>query len=127
MPFSTRPQAAEPFEEHPINYNPDQEANFNPQLRRLNMKLLLNALIGIVSDPPATLLLGGTFAALLRRKYLLASFFAAGFALQQTAARPPGPKGRGRSLRQREELEFERLAMKAQRGDYGRLEVIAFK
>lgn len=57
----------------------------------------------------------------------MVSFFAVGFVLQQALAkrRPATAElrrkvGRGRN-------EIERHALKAQRGDYGKLEVIPFK
>lgn len=128
MPLSTRSQAARQLEDHPLNYRYDQESNLTPRLRRLNMELGVQRALDMVSDPSAVLLLAATLGALSKRKYLLASFFAAACALKRSGAtRPEAPGSRSRTLSKRKELEFERLAAKAQRGDYGKLEVIAFK
>ncbi|BCG49011.1 hypothetical protein GEOBRER4_n3907 [Citrifermentans bremense] len=114
--------------DHPLNYAVDQRSSLNPQLRQLNLKLGLETALEVVYDPPATLLLGGTVALLLKRRFALASLCAAGFLLRHTMAkRPQAPKWRLLKDRERKEIEFERSVLKAQRGDYGNLEVIAFK
>lgn len=114
--------------DEPLNYAADRQSNLTPQLRQLNLKLGLETALEVVSDPPATLLLGGAVAMLLKRRFALASLCAAGFLLRQTMAkRPPAPKWRLFTPGERKEIEFERSVLKAQRGDYGNLEVIAFK
>ncbi|ACH40861.1 hypothetical protein Gbem_3869 [Citrifermentans bemidjiense Bem] len=114
--------------DEPLNYAVDQQSNLTPQLRRMNLKLGLETALGVVSDPPATLLLGGAVALLLKRRFALASLCAAGFLLRQTITkRPTVPRWRLLTARERREIEFERSVLKAQRGDYGNLEVIAFK
>jgi hypothetical protein len=111
-----------------LNYSVDRQSNLTPQLRQLNLKLGLETALQVVSDPPATLLLGGAVALLVKRRFALASLCAAGFLLRQTITkRPAGPRWRLLTARQRKEIEFERSVLKAQRGDYGNLEVIAFK
>lgn len=125
MLFLRRPQAAQELNDNPLNYIHDQERNLNPELRRLNLRLALQGARAFASDPSATLLFGGAVSALWKRKYALASLLAAGLVLQQALARrgqPPRLSGRNR-----QELELERYAMKAQRGDFGRLQVIPFK
>lgn len=114
--------------DEPLNYAVERQSNLTPQLRQLNLKLGLETALELVSDPPATLLLGGTVALLLKRRFALASLCAAGFLLRQTIAkRPARPRWRLLTARQRKEIEFERSVLKAQRGDYGNLEVIAFR
>lgn len=114
--------------DQPLNFDVDQQSNLTPQLRQLNLKLGLETALEVVSDPPATLLLGGTVALLLNRRFALASLCAAGFLLRQTMTRrPTSPRWHRLTAGERKEIEFERSVLKAQRGDYGNLEVIAFK
>lgn len=114
--------------DRPLNHDKDQVSNIDPQLRRLDLKLARRSAAEFLSDPPAALLLGSAVGLLLNRKFALASLCAAGFVLRQAANRRTHPSGRQpQGKREREEIEFERRVLKAQRGDYGRLEMIPFK
>lgn len=114
--------------ERPLNFSEDQRENLDPQLRRLNMNLGARALLDFLLNPPAYLLLAGAVGLLARRRFALASLLAGGFVLQQALSRV-GATDAQESLeeKRRREIAFERRAVKAQRGDYGRLDVIAFK
>lgn len=114
--------------ESPLNYREDQRENLDPQLRRLNVRLGAHALLDLVLNPPAYLLLAGAVGLLAKRRFALASFLAGGFVLQRALSRV-GATGAQERLeeKKRREIAFERRAMKSQRGDYGRLDVIAFK
>lgn len=117
--------ATKGLDDAPLNYRTDQRANLNPLLRRLDAKLGLESALELVSDPASGLLLAAAAGALVRRRYALASFFAAGLIVKQALARRNG--SRFLSARQLRELEFERRVLKVQRGDYGNLQPIAFK
>ncbi|TSK04628.1 MAG: hypothetical protein FPO08_20180 [Geobacter sp.] len=114
--------------ERPLNFSEDQRENLDPQLRRLNVRLGAHALLDFVLNPPAYLLLAGAVGLLAKRRFALASILAGGFVLQQALSRV-GATGAQERLdeRKKREIAFERRTMKAQRGDYGRLDVIAFK
>lgn len=124
MLFSRRPQGAAELSDNPLNYIHDQKRNLNPELRRLNRRLALQRALAFASDPSATLLLGGALGALLTRRYALASLLVTGLALQQAVTKHSATKKR---QTEKMALELERFAVKAQRGDYGKLAVIAFK
>lgn len=117
--------ASKTLDDAPLNYRTDQKANLNPQLRTLDLKLGLESALELVSDPAAGLLLAAAAGALAKRRYALASLFAAGLILKQALARRNG--SRFLTPVQLRELEFERRALKVQRGDYGNLQPIAFK
>ncbi|WP_224983797.1 hypothetical protein [Geomonas agri] len=110
----------------PLNYREDQRGNLNPQVRELTLKLGLQSVLEFLGDPRTALLVGGAFGLLYKRKYALASLVVGGLVLQRALSRGATGDG-GEVARQRREKEFERRALKAQRGDYGHLEVIAFK
>ena len=114
-----------------LNYYPDQLPDIKPQLRKLNVLWGLGTAREMVSTPASAALLGGAAVALLRRRFVAASFFAAGLFLQQAlskrATRGTLHNGTGQRDIEREDLEIERYALKVRRGDYGKLEVIAFK
>ena len=111
--------------DHPLNYRQDQRGNLNPQLRQLNLKLGAQTAVDFLLNPPAALLVGGTLGLLLKRKFALAALFVGGFVLQQRMARLGATEAKRK--REAREIEFERRTLKAQRGDYGKLDVIAFK
>lgn len=112
----------------PLNFRQDQRANLNPQLRQLNLKLGLQSALKMLLDPPAALLLVGAAGLLYKRRYGFASLLLGGLVLQQTRSRFAAQADVQESeARKRREIEFERRALKAQRGDYGQLEVIAFR
>lgn len=114
-----------------LNYYPDQLPDIKPQLRKLNLVWGLGTARELVSTPASAALLGGAAVALLRSRFLAASFFAAGLLFQQALSkrvrRDALLNGTGQRDIEREDLEIERYALKVQRGDYGKLEVIAFK
>ncbi|MBU5611610.1 hypothetical protein [Geomonas azotofigens] len=112
----------------PLNYREDQRGNLDPQVRQLNLKLGLQSALDLLGDPSAALLIGGALGLLYKRKYLFASLLVGGVALRRALSRSGAGTGdQGEAARRRREIEFERRALKAQRGDYGQLEVIAFK
>ncbi|QXE86327.1 hypothetical protein KP003_18525 [Geomonas nitrogeniifigens] len=112
----------------PLNYREDQRGNLDPQVRELNLKLGLQSALDLLRDPRAALLAGGALALFYKRKYALASLLVGGMVLQRALSRAGAAGGGEReAARKRREIEFERRALKAQRGDYGKLEVIAFK
>lgn len=114
--------------DHPLNYEADQAANLAPQLRQLNLKLGLQSALELVSNPPSSLMVAGAVGLLLKRRFGLASLLVAGIVLRQALQVPEAPSARrGKEPRGRRDMEFERRALKAQRGDYGKLEVIPFK
>jgi hypothetical protein len=110
----------------PLNYYSDQLPDINPQLRHLNLARVIDTArdnLGVIS---AAVLIGGAVGSLLKRKFAFASCLVLGFALQQTMSRR-GAHRRELAGKDRNEIDLERYALKAQRGDYGNLEVIAFK
>lgn len=112
----------------PLNFRQDQRANLDPQLRQLNLKLGLQAAVNMLLAPPASLLLVGAAGLLYKRRYGLAGLLLGGAVLQQALSGLAVPAGvRESEARRRREREFERRALKAQRGVYGQLEVIAFR
>lgn len=112
----------------PLNYREDQRANLNPQLRQLNLRLGLRSALDFLLNPPAALLVGGAVGLLYKRRYGLASLLVVGLTLQRLLAQTGGSaKDREREARARRGMEFERRTLKAQRGDYGKLDLIAFK
>lgn len=114
--------------ERPLNFREDQRENLDPQLRRLSVRLGAHALLDFALNPPAYLLLAGAVGLLAKRRFALASLLAGGFVLQQALSRVGATDAREElDEKKRREIAFERRAMKAQRGDYGRLDVIAFK
>ncbi|GFO58201.1 hypothetical protein GMST_05260 [Geomonas silvestris] len=110
--------------DRPLNFYDDQLPDIGSKLRRLNLRWGARQ---ILTRVPTAALLGALFRSLLRRKFLHASFYAAGLVLQRALLRKLGQEGEGGSGKKRSNTEIERYALKAQRGDYGKLEVIAFK
>ncbi|QXE90235.1 hypothetical protein KP001_17725 [Geomonas subterranea] len=114
------------LEDLPLNYREDQRGNLDPQVRELNLKLGLQSALEFLLAPPAALLIGGALGLIYKRRYALASLVVGGMVLRQTLSRGTAAEEEEVTCK-RKEIEFERRALKAQRGDYGRLEVIAFK
>jgi len=104
----------------PLNFYDDQLPGIGSKLRRLNLRWGGRQILMRV---PTAALLGALLRNLLRRKFLFASFCAAGLLLQRTLLRKVDKGERGDSGR----VDLERYALKAQRGDYGKLQVIPFK
>lgn len=115
----------EKYSDRPLNFDTDQVPDINPQIRRLDLQWLGETALENITIISAAVLLGGALGFLLKRKVAIASCLAAGAVLQQVVL------GRGSRLQrldeQRKDTELERYALKAQRGDYGKLEVIPFK
>jgi hypothetical protein len=114
------------YDERPLNYYSDQLPDINPQLRRLNLERVIDTTRDNLTVLSAAVLLGGAVASLVKRKFAVASCLVLGFALQQTLTRH-GAQKRELKGKDRNEIELERYALKLQRGDYGNLDVIAFK
>ena len=114
-----------------LNYYPDQLPDIRPQLRRLNVMWVGGTARDLVTTPTSAALLGGAALSLLRGRFMAASLFAAGLFMQQALRKRIKRGGkynmRGPKSAEREDLEIERYALKVQRGDYGKLEVIPFK
>lgn len=114
-----------------LNHNRDQIPDIEPQLRRLNMVWVRGTARDLVTTPTSAALLGGAALSLLRGRFMAASLFAAALLVQQAVTkqikRGTINNTRGPKDTEREDLEIERYALKVQRGDYGKLEVIAFK
>lgn len=69
----------------------------------------------------ALMLLGSGLGFLMTRRYRLASFLGVAFIVQQVL------ENRRIDRHDPNEIEFERRALKLERGDFGKLEVIPFK
>jgi hypothetical protein len=117
----------EHFSDRSLNYYSDQLADIKPQLRHLNFRWGMQTLLASVTAHSSAILLCGALAYAYKRKYAAASFLAAGFLFRQVFKK----RGPNHNARQRtpgkDEVALERYALKAQRGDFGKLEVIAFK
>jgi hypothetical protein len=116
------------YSDAPLNYR-DRERSINKQLRRLDLKWLLEAVresVGLISS---AMLVGGAATLIYRRRYILGGNLALAFLAQQyfmwqrRKGSPALPKGRT----PKEEIELERFALKAERGDFGKIDFIAFK
>jgi len=111
-----------------LNYYPDQLPDIEPQLRQLNLEWGLQTVLDKLSIPAA--LIGGALGFLLRRRFTAAaSVCLAGYLLKLAPVKrvPLVAVSCYPSMRERSEIELERYALKAQRGDFGKLEVIPFK
>jgi len=100
-----------------LNYKV-QATNLRGQLRKLNVELALNVLR--VGSP--LLLLGSGLGLILMRRYKLGSLVLMGL----LAGRKLGIK-MDEPSRDPKEIELERYALKLEMGDYGKMEVIAFR
>lgn len=119
-------ERVERLSDRPLNYFSDQLPDIEPALRRLNLKWAARqALLRV----PVAALVAGLFRNLLKRRIFRATCWGAGL-LAQLALTRWARRSRNAQLprdRHRDETALERYALKAQRGDYGKLEVIAFK
>lgn len=127
-PNSLKNEEMDEFSDRSLNYYSDQVPDIKPQLRQLNLEWGLQTALEKIGLPSA-MLLGGACGFLFRRKFTLASFFVAGFVLQQALVNRRRQFSRLRRpvARETNDIELERYALKAQLGDYGKLEVIPFK
>lgn len=111
----------------PLDYT-DQRRNLNPQLRTLDLKLGIETAAQFLTEPAHALLVGSALAFMFRRRYAALALGAAGVFLQRAKGRRAGsPELAERKERERLEMKFQRYAIKAQRGDYGKLEIIPFR
>lgn len=107
-----------------LNYYSDQLPDIQKNLRQLNLARNLERL----DLPLSALFAGGALVFLLKKRFAAASFFVLGFMIQQILKqRPLSSPMRNLGVGERNELELERYALKAQRGDYGKIEVIPFR
>ena len=108
-----------------LNYYSDQLPDLQKNLRQLNLAWGFER-IGL---PLSVVFISGAVGFLLKRRFAAASLFALGFFLQQILKKqqPLSPPLRNLGVGDRNELELERYAMKAQRGDLGKIEVIPFR
>lgn len=115
-----RRMVAEDEIDRPLNYYSDQAANIKGRLRDLNINK------GINTSIPLVLLTAG-LAFMVRRRFSLGSLFLGGFLLNayMVGRRVPAPNAHSAS--DPYNADVERYALKAERGDYGHLEVIPFK
>ena len=108
----------------PLNYYDDQLPDIQQHLRQLNLTWNLERTLEKLDIPLSIALAGGALGFLMKRKVATASLFALGLAAQQIIKRKPLPL---LGEDEKKELELERYALKAQRGDFGKLEVIPFR
>lgn len=116
-PFRRKRSKNDP--DSPLNLAVDQAKTIKRRLRQLKMQEA--GKLAVISSP--LLLLGAGVGLMIKRRFLLGSMAVAGFFVEKALA------GR-RFLDQRRELEdlrLERRALKAERGDLGKLEVIPFR
>lgn len=113
--------------DRPLNYYPDQATDVEPQLRKLDLEWVAETARENVGVVAGAVLLGGAIGFLLKRRYLAASNLALVFLLQQVFFKQHRGSLHGNENRDRKEIEMERYALKAQRGDYGKMEVIPFR
>lgn len=125
---NTRPRPVDDFKDRPLNLYSDQDPDIDPQLRKLDVELLIETARENFGAITSAVLVGGALGFLLKRKFAFASNLMLAFLLQQALLK----QGIGRTLskkggRSRKDIELERYALKLQRGDYGKMEVIPFK
>ena len=111
--FSVREHTSD----RPLNTR-DHARNLNQELRKLNMER------GYILTP--LILLGAGLGFIMKRKYKLASLTIIGFLAQEALIGSRAAKSLP-SPAHPEEIELERYALKAERGDFGKLEVIPFR
>ncbi len=101
-----------------LNYYPDQSTVIKKELRQLKMERGLNLIK--ISSP--IILIGAGLGCMVARKYKLGSLFVMGLLLQKAlegrVIEPP---------RDQKDIELEKYALRVERGDFGKLEVIPFK
>lgn len=101
-----------------INHDADQVPNVNRQLR----KLWFEQAAGMARGSLPYVLLGAGLGLVAKRRYNMGAVVLAGFALQKVLA-----VWRPRPHKRKEDIELERYALRLERGDYGKFEVIPFK
>ena len=107
-----------------LNYYSDQLPDIQKNLRQLNLAWGFER----ARLPLSVIFISGALGFLLKRRYAAASFFALGLLIQQILKKQPlSSQQRKLGVGERNELELERYAMKAQRGDFGKIEVIPFR
>jgi hypothetical protein len=108
-----------------LNYYSDQLPDIKKNLRQLNLAWGFER----VRLPLSVVFISGALGFLLKRRFAAASLFALGLLFQQILQerQPLSPPLRNLGVGERNELELERYAMKVQRGDYGKIEVIPFR
>jgi hypothetical protein len=106
--------------DRPLNYYSDQVSNIRGQLRNLKIDKGVNTTVPYM-------LLTGAAAMLLRRRYLFGALFLGGFLLNAYRVGRRLPELEAKSVRDPLNTDVEQYALKAERGDYGHLEVIPFK
>lgn len=116
---------AEKLNDHSLNYDPDLRPNIDSRLRHLDMEWLLATARENLPVLSSALLVGGALGFLFKRKFTVASNFLLALLLQQALLKQR--QGNTRAGRSKEDIELERYALKVERGDYGKLDVIAFK
>lgn len=106
--------------DRPLNYYSDKISNISGQLRDLKIDKGVNTTVPFV-------LLTGAIAMLLRRRYLFGALFVGGFLLNAYRVGKRQPELEAKNVKDPFNTDVERYALKAERGDYGHLEVIPFK
>lgn len=107
-----------------LNYYSDQLPDIEKNLGQLNLAWGFERM-GL---PLSVVLISGAAGFLLKRKFAAASFFVFALLIQQILKKQPlSPALRNLGVGDKNELELERYAMKAQRGDFGKIEVIPFR
>jgi hypothetical protein len=115
------------YSDEPLNYK-DRVKNINPQLRRLDLQWLFEAVRENGNLLSSALLVGGAAALIYRRRYIFGGNLALAFLIQQVVLwqrRKGNEANRGKTPK--DDIEIERFALKAERGDYGKIDFIAFK
>lgn len=112
-----------------LNYSSDLVPDIQQQLRQVKWESSLARAPEMAGAALSAVLLGAACGYLLKGKLLKASLCVTGFLYQQGLKEQISPNLSLNHLgvRERKELELERYALKAQRGDYGKLEVIPFR
>lgn len=117
---------AQELNDHSLNYDPDLKPNIDSRLRQLDMEWVAATAREKLPILSSGLLIGGALTFLFKRKFIIASNFVLVFLLQQALLKHRHGKDSAGG-RSREDVELERYALKVERGDYGKLDVIAFK
>lgn len=107
----------EPDSDKPLNFRRDQLPNIKGKLRHLDMERGLD----LAMTATALMLMGSGLGLLMTRRYRLASILGIAFIVQQAL------EYRRISRLDANETELERRALKLERGDFGKLEVIPFR
>ncbi|WP_243371178.1 hypothetical protein [Geotalea sp. SG265] len=107
----------EPDSDKPLNLKQDKLPNIRKELRFLNRERGMD----LAMTSAGLVLLGSGIGLVFAHRYKLASLVGAAFLLQQLLEY--------RQVREEDanELELERRALKLERGDFGKLEVIPFR